>query len=95
MPIKYDKAIKRPDEKIKFTPEMVQELINSTKDPIYFIEKFYNIVSAKGKEVIKLREYQKRMIEAYHKGDFSVILCRKTNGEIRKHLCICYSLRIF
>jgi len=52
-------------EKIEYTPEIIQEYIKCKEDILYFAEKYYQIISIdKGKILIPLREYQKRMLKS-------------------------------
>ena len=52
-------------EKIEYTPETIEEYIKCKEDILYFAEKYYQIISIdKGKILIPLREYQKRMLKS-------------------------------
>lgn len=52
---------------LSYTKEMVQEWIKCRDDPIYFIEHYVHVVHPdRGVVLMKLHEYQKRMILAYH-----------------------------
>ena len=56
--------LKRKGTELGFTPEMVSEYIKCSKDPIYFSEKYINIVHVdRGLIPIKLYDYQKEIIE--------------------------------
>lgn len=83
MPIKYDDrgVIKRPNKKISMSPEQAQHLINSVKDPIYFAEKFYSIITPKGKTLIKLYDYQKKLLNAYKDNKMSITLSSRQSGK--------------
>ena len=74
MPITYDdhSVVKRPNLKMPMTNEQVREIIKCTKDVIYFAEKYFTIVGKKGKEIIKLREYQKRMLKEFSDNRFTI-----------------------
>jgi len=56
--------LKRKGTELGFTPDMVQEYIKSSKDPIYFSEKYIQIVHVdRGLIPIKLYDYQKEIVE--------------------------------
>ena len=83
MPIKYDDrgAIKRPNKKINMTPEQAQHYINSVRDPTYFAEKFYNIITPKGKMVIKLYDYQKMLLQNFVNNKYCITLSSRQSGK--------------
>jgi len=55
--------LKRKGLPIEFTPEMIQEYVKCAKDPIYFAEKYIQIVHVDhGLIPIRLYEYQKTII---------------------------------
>lgn len=56
--------LKRKGTAVNFTPEMIQEYIKCSKDPIYFAEKYIQIVHVDyGLIPIELYDYQKEIIE--------------------------------
>jgi len=81
MPIKYDTSLKRPNKKINFTTEQVQDLIQCSKDPIYFAEKFYTIVTGDGAQKIKLYDYQKKILKAFQDNRFNILLSSRQSGK--------------
>lgn len=81
MPIKYDTSLKRPNKKINFTTEQVQDLIQCSKDPIYFAEKFYTIVTGDGAQKIKLYGYQKKLLKAFQDNRFNILLSSRQSGK--------------
>ncbi len=65
-------------EKIEFTPALVEEYVKCKTDIIYFAEKYcYIVVPGKGKQIIKLRDYQKKQLKIY---------CETPNGK--KHVVV-------
>lgn len=65
-----------------FTPEMVTELLKCEMDPIYFIENYVYVVHpTKGKVLMKLYEYQKRMVRAIHQNKETILLCSRQMGK--------------
>lgn len=83
MPIVYkeDGSIKRPDQKIAFSREMLLNYAQCAKDIEYFSEKFYHIVAKTGKQLIKLRAYQKNMIQMFLKEKNVIILSSRQSGK--------------
>lgn len=76
MPISYDERyIIRPGVQKQLTNEQVSELIECANDVKYFAKKYYTIVHAvKGEMVIKLYEYQERLLDCFQNNK-AVILC--------------------
>lgn len=59
-------SLRKDGEYIDYTPEMLEEIIKCSVDPIYFAEKYFTINTIdRGKEIISLFDYQKKMIKAY------------------------------
>ena len=59
-------ALRKDDEQIEYTDEMVNEVIKCKNDIIYFAEKYYTIVTIDGgKQNIKLWEWQKKVLKAF------------------------------
>lgn len=84
MPIVYkdDGAIKRPDKKIAFDQAMLINYAQCAKNIEYFAEKFFHIIAGeKGKQLIKLRQYQKRMIETFLKEKNVIVLSSRQSGK--------------
>ena len=56
--------IKRKGVSVNWTPEMMQDFAKCSQDPLYFVEKFVNIVHVDhGLIPIKLYDYQKEILE--------------------------------
>jgi len=56
--------LKRIGQNIEWTPELVEEYIKCSKDPIYFGETYFTIITEDGRELITLRDYQTELIES-------------------------------
>lgn len=53
---------------IEYTPDMISEYIKCSQDPIYFIENYVKVTHVdRGEVLMKLYDYQKEMIKAYHR----------------------------
>ena len=84
MPIQYDEhgAVKRPNKKIKFTKEMVEDMVQCANDPVYFAEHHYRIINpVKGAQLIKLYDFQKEMVKNMHNHRFNIILSARQVGK--------------
>lgn len=58
--------LRREGEYIEYTPEQIEEVVKCAEDPIYFAENYFTIINPlRGKETIKLYEFQKKMLKAY------------------------------
>ena len=70
--------IKRVGKTSEFTPEMLQELIKCKRDPMYFIENYVKVKHPKdGVMLMKLYDYQRRMLAGFHNNKDSVVLASR------------------
>jgi hypothetical protein len=84
MPIKYDDHghIKRPGLKIEYDTKMISEYAQSANSVIYFAENFYRIIHAKtGAQLIKLRDYQKKLLSAFESNTKVIVLSSRQSGK--------------
>ena len=59
--------LKASNVKVSFTQEQVEEYIKCGKDPVYFIEKYVQIVSLdKGLIPFNLWDFQRTMVDTFH-----------------------------
>ena len=66
----------------EYTPEMVNDLKKSKKSLLYFAENFFYIVNLeRGRELIKLHRYQKRILKALNNHRFCVLLSSRQSGK--------------
>ena len=74
--------IKKANIKIRFSEEHIEEIIKCSKDVIYFAENYVTIVDPdKGKTLIVLREYQKRLLKHLQENRFSILLLSRQSGK--------------
>ncbi len=82
-------GVKAPNSVAYVTPEQAafyaKELKKCKDDPIYFAEKYFTIISFKGKEKIKLFDKQKEMLMSFIKNPFSIILSARQSGKCSKN----------
>lgn len=51
------------DITFEYTDEEIEEINRCSIDPVYFVEKYATFLTDKGKRTVKLRDYQKEVIE--------------------------------
>lgn len=67
---------------VEYTQDMINEYKKCANDPIYFIENYvYVIHPDRGVVLMKLHDYQKRMIKAYHENRFCTGLTARQMGK--------------
>jgi intein-encoded DNA endonuclease-like protein len=82
MPINYENGIKRPNQEIQFTKEMVLEFAKAAKDVRYFAENYFYILHpTKGKMRISLYDFQKEMVRNFQDHRFNVVLSARQMGK--------------
>ncbi len=58
--------LRKTNEVIEYEPWMIDEIIKCSEDIIYFAEKYFTIINIDtGKQVIKLYDFQKKMLKAF------------------------------
>jgi len=74
--------IKKTGTAFGWTPEMIEEYIKCSKDPIYFIRTYIRIISLdEGLVPFQLFDYQKRMVESFFKNRNTVITTARQVGK--------------
>lgn len=74
--------LKRKGEPVQLTPEHLEELRKCAEDPVYFAEKYFTIVNVDtGKEIIKLYDYQKKILRALKDNRQAIILSCRQSGK--------------
>ena len=68
--------------KIEYTMEQLVEIKKCMNDPIYFIENYFKVTHPdKGSVLMKLYDYQKKMIMAYHNNRKVVAMASRQLGK--------------
>jgi hypothetical protein len=79
---KKNPLIKRAHQPIEYTPNLVQELLRCSHDPMYFIEKYVKIQHpVKGTIDFVLYPYQKRLIKSFQNNRFNIVLSARQTGK--------------
>lgn len=74
--------LKVSGHQLEFTEEQISELIKCSKDPIYFIENYIQIVHLdKGLIPFELFPYQKEMITTFHSERFTICKIGRQQGK--------------
>jgi len=74
--------LKRTNQTIEWTPELVEEYVKCSKDPIYFTETYMKIINIdKGLVSFKLYDYQKEMIRSFADNRFNVVATARQAGK--------------
>lgn len=74
--------LKRSNQSIEWTPQLVQEYIRCSQDPVYFAEKYIQIVNVdKGLIPITLYDYQKKMLASLAENRFTIVATARQAGK--------------
>jgi hypothetical protein len=81
MTIRYGNSIKRPDEQIEYTPEMISKL-NDCQDDIWnFLEHIKIIHPDRGIIQFEPYDFQKKILKNLQNNRFNVILASRQSGK--------------
>ena len=74
--------LKKTNQAIEWTPELVQEYIKCSQDIIYFVETYMKIISIdKGLVNFKLYPYQKQMLSNFASNRFNIVTTARQAGK--------------
>jgi hypothetical protein len=74
--------LKRSNQSIEWTPDLVQEYIKCSQDPVYFTETYMKIISInEGLINFKLYDYQKTMLRSFAANRFNIITTARQAGK--------------
>lgn len=74
--------LKRSNQNIDWTQDLVSEYVKCSEDPIYFIETYMKIINVdKGLVSFKLYDYQKEMILQFKDNRFNIITTARQAGK--------------
>lgn len=90
------RLIKRPGEQSEYSKELLDELEKCAKDPIYFIETYCKIQHAtRGEVPFIMYPFQKRMVYAYLKNRWNIVLSSRQVGKTVTSACYLLWYAIF
>lgn len=79
---KGNRLLKKSGSNITWTKEQIEEFEKCSKDPIYFIEKYLKVIDADvGLISIKLRDYQKKMVNSFHGRRRTIVTTCRRSGK--------------
>lgn len=88
--------LKRAGVKIEYTQEQIEEYIKCSKDPIYFAERYIQIVNVdEGLMPFRMWDFQRDMIRTYHENRFSITKCPRQVGKTTTTVAYLLWLSIF
>jgi len=74
--------LKRGNVNIEYSPEQIEEYIKCAKDPVYFIEKYIQIVNVdKGLVPFKMYDFQTKMVNTFNRDRFVVNKLPRQSGK--------------
>lgn len=79
--LKSDPNLRKANLVFQYTEEEIEELIHCKKDIIYFAEKYVLLKTEKGLQHIKLRPYQKRLLQNYQNNRWCITLQARQSGK--------------
>lgn len=90
---KNEVGVKRSGIKFRMTPEEEEEYIKCYLDIHYFAEKYCKIKTEDGSiQLVKLRDYQKDIIDLYSKNRFSILCGSRQIGKALKNNSLVWTI---
>jgi len=85
-----NKNLKKSDEKIEWSEDLIKEYIRCSNDPIYFAKKYIKIVHVdKGLVPFEMYDYQKNIVEKINNNRRVAVLTARQSGK-----CVCINTPI-
>ena len=74
--------LKKTNQNIEWTPELVQEYMKCQQDPVYFTETYMKIISInEGLTSFHMYEYQKEMVRSFKDNRYSIVTTARQAGK--------------
>lgn len=74
--------LKRANQDIEWTPELIQEYVKCSQDVVYFTETYMKIINPdRGLINFELYPYQKEMLDNFQKHRMSCSVCARQSGK--------------
>lgn len=74
--------LKKTNQNIEWTPELVQEYVKCQEDPVYFTENYMKIISInEGLTSFKMYEYQKDMTRSFKDNRYTIVTTARQAGK--------------
>jgi hypothetical protein len=77
--------LKRANQNIEWTPDLVQEWVKCSEDPLYFIQNYMKIITLnEGLKLFKPWPYQENMIKSFVDNRYSIVTTARQAGKCQK-----------
>ena len=76
-----DPAWKKPNLVFEYTPEEMEEINRCKADPIYFANKYCQVMTENGIDIIRLRDYQEEIINSFKANRFNILMASRQIGK--------------
>lgn len=76
-----DPAWKKANLVFEYTPEELEEIKRCKADPVYFANKYAQVMQETGIEQIVLRDYQEEIIKAFKDNRFNILMASRQIGK--------------
>ena len=74
--------LKKTNQNIEWTPDLVQEYMKCQQDPVYFTETYMKIISInEGLTSFNMYEYQKDMVRSFKDNRYSIVTTARQAGK--------------
>lgn len=76
-----DTNLRKANLNYQYTDEETLEILKCKKDVLYFAEKYVYLMTPIGKQIVKLRKYQKRLLKAMQDNRWNILLQSRQSGK--------------
>lgn len=74
--------LKRANQNIEWTPDLIQEWVKCSEDPLYFVENYMKIITLnEGLQTFKPYPYQREMIKSFVDNRYTVVTTARQAGK--------------
>lgn len=74
--------LKKSNQNIEWTPELVQEYVKCSEDPVYFTENYMKIITLnEGLKNFELYPYQKNMVRSFENNRYTIVTTARQAGK--------------
>ena len=74
--------LKKSNQNIEWSPDLVQEYVKCSQDPVYFTENYMKIISInEGLVNFNMYDYQKKMVRSFKDNRFSIVTTARQAGK--------------
>ena len=77
--------LKRANQDIEWTPELITEYVKCSEDPIYFVSTYMKIITLnEGLQTFNPYPYQKNMIKSFVDNRYTIVTTARQAGKCQK-----------